>query len=127
MSAEPAPSPQALVFKIMSRRDWWQSQAQGGFAGAPVDVADGYIHLSSRPQLAGTLARHFAGRAGLVVVAYDPAALGPNLRWEPSRGGDLFPHLYGGPLPQSAARAVVAVPDQRGPDWTWPDGAEGGV
>jgi uncharacterized protein (DUF952 family) len=127
MSADLDPVTQAFVFKVMSRRDWWQAQAQGGFAGAPVDAADGYIHLSTEAQLAGTLAKHFAGRTSLVVVAYDPDALGADLRWEPSRGGALFPHLYGGPLPQSAARAVAPVPDQRGADWTWPQGAEGGV
>jgi uncharacterized protein (DUF952 family) len=68
---------------------------EGRFDGAPVDVADGYIHLSSAAQLTETVAKHFAGQDGLVVLAVDLGPLGDAVRWEVSRGGQLFPHLYG--------------------------------
>jgi uncharacterized protein (DUF952 family) len=67
----------------------------GSFAGAPIDVSDGYIHLSTAAQLDETVDKHFAGQADLAVAAVDLEALGSALRWEPSRGGQLFPHLYG--------------------------------
>lgn len=75
----------------------------GHFAGAPVDLADGYIHLSAAEQLAGTLDRHFAGQEALHLVAVDLAALGDAVRWEVSRGSDMFPHLYAA-LPRHAVR-----------------------
>ena len=83
---------------------WREAEAAGRFSGAPVDVADGYIHFSSAGQVRET-ARSviLPGRADLVLVAVDVAALGPALRWEPSRGGALFPHLYG-VLPMSAVQ-----------------------
>ena len=68
---------------------------QGQFRGAPVDIADGYIHLSSAAQLAGTARKHFAGQEGLFVLAIGLTRLGNAVRWEASRGGQLFPHLYG--------------------------------
>jgi uncharacterized protein (DUF952 family) len=77
---------------------------QGSFAGAPVDLADGYVHLSSADQLQGTLDKHFAGRADLWIAAVDLEALGDAVKWEESRGGALFPHLYA-PLPLSAVFA----------------------
>jgi uncharacterized protein (DUF952 family) len=86
------------VYKIMSRADWEAASSAGVYVGAPLDLADGYIHLSAGYQVAGTLAAHFAGRTDLVLVAFDAGALGEALRWEPSRGGALFPHLYA-PLP----------------------------
>jgi uncharacterized protein (DUF952 family) len=97
---------EALVFKIVRSHEW----PPPGFAyeGSPDDRRDGFIHLSTAAQIAGTLARHFAGEAGLLLVAADPAALGEALKWEPSRGGALFPHLYG-PLPLSAVRSVKAA------------------
>ena len=63
-------------------------------AGAPIDLADGYIHFSTAAQVAETAAKHFFGQSGLVLVAIDPQTLGPALKWEVSRGGALFPHLY---------------------------------
>lgn len=78
--------------------------AHGSFAGAPVDLADGYIHLSTADQLAGTLDKHFAGQSGLHIAAIDLALLGNAVRWEPSRGGALFPHIYG-LLPLAAVTA----------------------
>lgn len=92
------------VWKLADRAEWQAARAAGFYEGSAVDRADGYIHLSTSAQLAETARRHYAGRTGLVLVAVDPAALGADLRWEPSRGGALFPHLYA-PLPVSAATA----------------------
>ncbi|HPD91030.1 MAG: DUF952 domain-containing protein [Rhodobacter sp.] len=83
-----------LIFKIFRRPEWDALVTRGHTAGAPIDLADGYIHLSTAQQVAETAARHFAGVSDLVLVAVDPDRLGPALRWEPSRGGALFPHLY---------------------------------
>ncbi|WP_258869658.1 DUF952 domain-containing protein [Paracoccus thiocyanatus] len=85
--------PVMLVYKIFRTSEFQALQQQGRSDGAPVDLADGYVHLSTAAQLPETLARHFAGEAGLHLLALDAGAL-PELRWEPSRGGDLFPHLY---------------------------------
>lgn len=94
-----------LVYKISSASLWEQAQRAGVFVGAPVDVADGYIHFSTADQVAETAAKHFAGQRDLLLVAVTADALGPALRWEPSRGGALFPHLYG-PLPLAAVEWV---------------------
>lgn len=85
----------ALVYKVLRAHEWAKFQSSGQFAGSPDDVRDGFIHLSTAEQLPGTLARHFSGEEGLVLVELDAAQLGASLRWEPSRGGSLFPHLYG--------------------------------
>ncbi len=82
------------IYKISPRAAWQQAEAAGRFTGAPVDLADGYIHFSTAAQAVETAAKHFAGQADLVLVAVDVARLGEALRWEPSRGGALFPHLY---------------------------------
>ncbi|KAB1071051.1 DUF952 domain-containing protein [Methylobacterium planeticum] len=102
-----------LIYKICPRALWREAEAAGRFDGAPVDRADGFIHFSTAAQAAGTAARHFAGAQDLLLVSVDADALGAALRHEPSRGGDLFPHLYG-PLPLSAVRAVAELP--LGPD-----------
>jgi uncharacterized protein (TIGR00369 family) len=102
-----------LIYKITPAAAWDAAVAVGAFAGAPVDVQDGFIHLSTAAQAAETARRHFAGQSGLVLVAIDQDALGPDLVYEPSRGGDLFPHLFGA-LPVSAARSVVPI--AAGPD-----------
>lgn len=83
-----------LIYKVLRAAEWTALQAAGRSDGAPVDVADGYIHFSTADQLAATLARHFAGEHGLTLLACDAEALAPDLRWELSRGGALFPHLY---------------------------------
>lgn len=83
-----------LIYKIFRRPEWDAFRATGETAGAPVDLADGYIHFSTAGQVAGTAERHFAEESDLVLVAASPDALGRALRWEPSRGGALFPHLY---------------------------------
>jgi uncharacterized protein (DUF952 family) len=95
----------AIVYKICDSALWHQAQRDGIFRGAPIDLADGYIHFSAADQVAETAAKHFAGRDNLVLVAVTAAALGPALRWETSRGGALFPHLYG-PLPLASVRWV---------------------
>jgi len=99
----------ALVYKICPRQMWAEAEVAGVFSGAPVDVADGFIHFSTAAQMRETAAKHFAGQNDLVLVAIEAAALGEALRWEPSRGGDLFPHLYG-PLALSAVRSVRPLP-----------------
>ncbi|CAO4144044.1 DUF952 domain-containing protein [Methylorubrum thiocyanatum] len=99
----------ALVYKICPRALWREAESLGRFTGAPVDRADGFIHFSTAEQVAETAARHFAGQDDLLLVAVAADALGPALRFEPSRGGALFPHLYGD-LPLSAVRAVADLP-----------------
>lgn len=83
-----------VIYKLMRPAEWAVLEAEGTTAGSDADRADGFVHLSAAGQLAGTLARHFAGEDGLMLVAVDAAAAGPALLWEPSRGGALFPHLY---------------------------------
>lgn len=87
--------------KILTADEWAQFKAEGVFYGAPVDLADGYIHLSTASQVAETLAKHFAGQSGLVIVTVNLGLLGDKVKWEVSRGGALFPHIYG-PLPMTA-------------------------
>jgi uncharacterized protein (DUF952 family) len=83
-----------LLYKILPAADWQDAMRNGLFEGSPVDHRDGFIHLSAAHQLRETAARHFAGQEGLVLLGFPEEAL-ENLRWEPSRGGDLFPHVYG--------------------------------
>jgi uncharacterized protein (DUF952 family) len=83
-----------LVYKIFRRSEWNAFRAAGATEGAPADLRDGFIHLSTSEQVAGTAARHFAEESDLVLVAVDADRLGADLRWEPARGGALFPHLY---------------------------------
>ena len=83
-----------IAYKILTATQFAELQA-GSFNGAPADIADGYIHLSTAAQLAETLTKHFAGQTGLVIAAVDLAVLGEKIRWEISRGNALFPHLYG--------------------------------
>lgn len=103
----------SLVYKILDAAEWDAAVARGRFEGSPVDLADGFIHFSTAAQAQETARRHFAGRQGLVLAAFDAAALGDALRWEPSRGGDLFPHLYAALDP---ALALSVTPLSLGPD-----------
>jgi uncharacterized protein (DUF952 family) len=98
-----------LIYKISPRGAWREAERLGRFDGAPVDLADGFIHFSAAHQVAETAAKHFRGQGDLVLAAVDADRLGADLRWEPSRGGDLFPHLYG-PLPMAAVASVVDLP-----------------
>jgi uncharacterized protein (DUF952 family) len=96
----------ATAFKILTAEQWAQFQADGIFHGAPVDLADGYIHLSAADQLQGTLDKHFVGQSGLVIVEVDLATLGNSIKWEESRGGALFPHIYG-PLQMASVIGIA--------------------
>lgn len=82
------------IYKIVDEAEWTAAVEVGWYAGAPIDLQDGYIHFSTAAQVAETAAKHFAGRDGLLLVEVDATVLGDALKWEPSRGGDLFPHLY---------------------------------
>jgi uncharacterized protein (DUF952 family) len=82
------------VYKILSRDSWEVAVRAGFFAGSQVDMIDGFIHFSTAAQAQETAAKHFAGQEDLVIVGFDAADLGEGLRWEPSRNGALFPHLY---------------------------------
>lgn len=95
----------ATAYKILTAEQWAAFRSDGVFHGAPVDLADGYVHLSAADQVEGTLARHFGGQTGLVLAEIDLAALGDAVRWEVSRGGALFPHVYAA-LPLSAVNHV---------------------
>ena len=83
-----------IAYKVLTA-DEFEALKAGSFEGAPIDRTDGYIHLSTAAQLSGTVERHFSGRTDLTIAAVDLAALGSAVRWEPSRDGQLFPHLYG--------------------------------
>ena len=98
-----------LIYKIVPRSLWQEAERVGRFDGAPVDHADGFIHFSTAAQVRETAARHFAGQDDLLLVAVDESGLEPALKYEPSRGGALFPHLYG-PLPLSVVASVAALP-----------------
>lgn len=98
-----------MIFKVCDRDAWDAAVADGTFAGAEVDLADGFIHFSTADQVRETVAKHFSGMPNLVLVAVPADALGDGLRWEVSRGGDLFPHLYAA-LPTSLAASVVDLP-----------------
>jgi uncharacterized protein (DUF952 family) len=101
------------IYKICDAAAWQAAERTGEFAGAQVDRADGYIHFSAADQVEETAAKHFAGQRDLVLVAVAADALGAALKWEPSRGGALFPHLYG-ELPLTAVRWTKPLP--LGPD-----------
>jgi len=102
------------IYKIASRDLWAQAEKAGTFTGAPVDIADGYIHFSTHEQVRETAAKHFAGQTDLLLISVDADVLGDALTYEVSRGGALFPHLYAA-LPLSAVRAVEPLPlDENG-------------
>lgn len=97
------------IYKILTRGEWSSAQTQGVFEGSAVDLADGFIHFSTAAQAAETARRHFAGQSDLVVLAVEAETLGDALVWEPSRGGDLFPHLYAH-LPTAKVVEVTEAP-----------------
>ncbi|MFZ5794241.1 MAG: DUF952 domain-containing protein [Pseudomonadota bacterium] len=86
------------AYKVLTAEQMATLEREESFAGAPIDLADGYIHLSTAAQLTETVDKHFAGQRDLHVAAVDLGSFGAGLKWEESRGGALFPHLYGGPL-----------------------------
>ena len=97
-----------LIYKILLPGEWAEFEAAGRFDGSPLDLRDGFIHCSSRDQVAGTAVRHFGDQTELVVLAVDPLVLGKWLRWEVSRNGGPFPHVYA-PLPRAAVVAVHRI------------------
>jgi len=102
-----------IAYKVLTADQMQALERDGSFAGAPVDLEDGYIHLSTADQLAGPIDKHFAGRNDLHIVAVDLAAYAATLRWEPSRGEQLFPHLYS---PLLLETAVAYSPLERHSD-----------
>jgi uncharacterized protein (DUF952 family) len=102
-----------LIYKIVPAPLWREVEAAGCWHGAPVDTADGFIHFSTAAQVAETAARHFAGQDDLLLVAVDPQSLGEALKWEPSRGGALFPHLH---APLAVATVAWSRPLPRSPN-----------
>lgn len=97
-----------MIYKLLTTDEWTAARAAGVFHGSAVDLADGYVHFSTAEQVVETAARYFAGRRGLTMLGVDESTLGADLRWEPSRGGALFPHLYA-PLPVSAVVSEVEL------------------
>ncbi|MGB7325838.1 MAG: DUF952 domain-containing protein [Rubripirellula sp.] len=98
----------STLYKVVPQTVWQAATQAGSFAGHGIDLVDGFIHLSLPEQVAETLARHFAGQRELVLVTVDGDQLGETLRFEPSRGGDLFPHVYGS-IPISAVTGVALL------------------
>lgn len=98
-----------VIYKILSTSEWDRARATGHFTGTAMDHQSGFIHLSGADQVVETALRAFSGVTGLTLLTVDPARLGDELRWEPSRGGALFPHLYG-VLPVTAVVAAEALP-----------------
>jgi uncharacterized protein (DUF952 family) len=98
-----------LIYKIVPAKLWHEAEAKGVFEGAAVDVADGFIHFSTVAQVRETAAKHFSGQDDLLLLAIDEERLGPALRYEVSRGGALFPHLYA-PLPLAAVCSIKPLP-----------------
>lgn len=97
------------IYKICTIAEWREAKRDGVYRGSAVDRHDGFIHFSTAEQAAETAAKHFAGQSDLVLVAVDGAALGDKLKWEPSRGGALFPHLYG-EMPVATVQSIVPIP-----------------
>ena len=102
-----------IVYKIARKAEWEEAAKTGVFTGSPDDKRDGFIHLSSAAQVRATCAIHFAGERDLVLVAIEAERLGPSLKWEVSRKGDKFPHLYG-PLRLDDIRSVSAITGEQG-------------
>ena len=98
-----------LLYKIVPASLWREAERTGRFDGSAVDIKDGFIHFSTAAQAEETAARHFAGQSDLLLLSVDADALGAALKWEPSRGGALFPHLYG-QLALAAVRKVEPLP-----------------
>lgn len=112
-----------IIYKVATKAQWEEAEKAGVFKGAPIDLADGYIHFSTAAQVKETAAKHFAGQADLLLVAIDTASFGDSLKWEVSRGGDLFPHLYA-PLDLSAVIWAKEMPLDAGGAHDFPELAE---
>jgi len=101
-------APMPSIYRIIRPEDWREAQRSGVFAGSAHDVRDGFIHFSTEAQVPGTHEKHYGGAGGLLLLEIDAEKLGPALRYEPARGGALFPHLYG-TLPVAAVIAVTQL------------------
>jgi uncharacterized protein (DUF952 family) len=110
----------SIIYKICPDFLWREAEKAGSFHGAPVDIQDGYLHFSTAEQVRETAARHFAGQENLLLIAIDADSLGEALRYEPSRGGDLFPHLYAS-LNLSAVLWVKPLPLGANGQHSFPD------
>jgi len=103
-----------FIYKVCPRSLWADAERAGRFSGAAIDLQDGYIHFSTAAQLGETLAKHFAGQNDLLLIEVDTARLGDALKWEPSRGGALFPHLYADLLLTAVTRVEALPLDAQG-------------
>lgn len=106
-------NPGQPIYHMCTLAEWRAAEAEGVYQGSSQDARDGFIHFSTRDQVRASAAKHRAGQTGLVLLTADAGALGEALKWEPARGGQLFPHLHG-PLPLSAVTDVRELP--LGPD-----------
>ncbi len=113
------------IYIICTAAQWREAERAGIFLGAPIDRQDGYIHFSTADQVAETAAKHFPGAHDLVLVAVDAPSLGPMLKWETSRGGALFPHLFASMSPSSVLWVKALPLDQSGRH-VFPDLSDGG-
>jgi len=111
-----------MIYKIFRQTEWAELGESGTTAGAPVDVSDGFIHFSTGAQVRGTVSRHFADETGLWLAAVEAAPLGAALKWEPSRGGALFPHLYRDLALGDILWCTPLLPGSDG--WQFPEGIE---
>ena len=112
-----------MIYKIVSAQQWEEAEAAQVFSGAAIDLTDGYIHFSTASQVKETAEKHFSGQMGLLLVTVDSDALGKDLRWEQSRGGALFPHLYG-TLSFENVESVVDLPIGKNGNHLYPDELE---
>ncbi len=116
-----AVTPVASIYRIVAADVWQRAEQSGSFTGTEHDVRDGFIHFSTAEQAAETAARHYAGQTNLLLLSVSVTRLGSALRWEPSRGGDLFPHHYGELAPSAIGRSVALDIPADGklvlPDW----------
>lgn len=106
---EPLTMSDPSLYKVVPERIWREAESTGLFRGYGIDLQDGFIHLSARDQVVQTVEKHFAGLDGLLLVTVDGEQLGSALRWEPSRGGALFPHAYAA-IPMAAVQRVDPLP-----------------
>ncbi len=102
------------IYKIATQEQWEEANSTGIFKGAPIDLADGYIHFSTAEQARETAAKHFHGQKNLKLVTIATAPLGDKLKWETSRGGALFPHLYAQLLTSDAISVIDLLEDETG-------------
>lgn len=109
-----------LIFKICHERAWRDATQRGNYSGSDKDRQDGFLHFSTQTQLLGTLQKWYATATGLILVAVAADTLGPNLKWDPSRDGALFPHLYG-PLPLSAVVYTAPITRDANGDFILPE------